>query len=183
MVYQHIIAMVVIWGLSSWGWALELSSRDIQQGVMLKSAQVFNGFGCEGKNYSPELHWRDAPKGTQSFAVTAYDPDAPTGSGWWHWVVFNIPKTIQSLPGNAGQVDGHLLPKKTIQGRNDFGIAGFGGACPPEGHGVHRYQFTVFALDVAELPLGKDATAAMVGYMIRSHALGSAQIESLFERK
>lgn len=163
-------------------WALELKSNEIKNGQSLKLEQVFNGIGCEGGNQSPSLSWSDIPKDTQSFAITAYDPDAPTGSGWWHWVVFNIPSKTKSLPAGAGDPNAHLMPKGAIQSRTDFGKPGYGGACPPVKHGVHRYQFTIYALDIESLPLDSNASAAMVGFMVGKHKLASATIEALYER-
>lgn len=109
-----------------------LSSPSIKPGSMLTDAQVFKGFGCEGRNISPALKWSGAPSGTKSYAVTVYDPDAPTGSGWWHWVVYNIPASASELPEGAGAADGKGLPAGAVQGRTDFGSAAFGGACPPQ---------------------------------------------------
>lgn len=97
---------------------------------MLEHEQVFNGFGCDGKNVSPALAWKNAPAGTKSFALMVHDPDAPTGSGWWHWVVYDLPASAHSLPAGAGSADGKLLPAGTVQGRTDFGSIGYGGACP-----------------------------------------------------
>lgn len=160
--------------------AFELTSADIKANKLLKMQQVFNGFGCKGQNQSPQLSWSNPPKGTKSFAIMAYDPDAPTGSGWWHWVAFNIPATTNNLPANASQ---NGLKSPVVQSRTDFGSYGYGGACPPPKHGPHRYQFTVFALDIAKIPLDKDASAAMAGFMIRQHRLDSATIEAIYERK
>jgi Raf kinase inhibitor-like YbhB/YbcL family protein len=148
----------------------------------LPEAHVYNGFGCEGGNRSPELHWQNAPAGTKSYAVTLYDPDAPTGSGWWHWVVYNIPAEVQSLPENAGNASGQGLPTGTLQGRTDFGSSGFGGACPPAGMGAHRYVMTIHALKVERLPVPADASPAMVGFMIHMNQLGAAVLQSNYGR-
>ncbi len=156
-----------------------LSSQDIQAGATLSNKQVFNGFGCKGGNESPELSWSGAPKNTKSFAITAYDPDAPTGSGWWHWVVFNIPSSTFHLASNAGS-NSRTIDDGSIQSRTDFGFTGFGGACPPVGDKAHRYQFTVYALDTEKLPLDKDASGALVGFYIHNHTLASASIEAKY---
>ncbi|GAA6141600.1 YbhB/YbcL family Raf kinase inhibitor-like protein [Hydrogenophaga sp. 5NK40-0174] len=161
--------------------AFSLSSTDVQPGKMLTINQVFKGFGCEGGNVSPALAWKNAPQGTQSFALTVYDPDAPTGSGWWHWMAYNIPVAVSSLPAGAGGVDA-VMPDGVVQVRNDFGVKGFGGACPPPGDKPHRYQFTIHALKVDKLELPADASAALVGYMINANKLGSASIEALYQR-
>ncbi len=159
-----------------------LKSADVKPGASLTEAQVFNGFGCTGGNVSPQLSWSDAPKDTKSFVVTVYDPDAPTGSGWWHWVVFNIPATATEIPQGAGSGKGGL-PEGAIQGRTDFGAPGFGGACPPPGDKPHRYVFTVWALKVEKLDLTADSPAAMVGYMTRANSLGSATFTATYGRK
>lgn len=161
---------------------MSISSSDIQQGKMMSSAHEFKGFGCQGENLSPQLSWQGAPEKTRSFAVTAYDPDAPTGSGWWHWVLVNIPSDTADLPRGAGQPDQLSLPVGSQQFRTDYGVKGFGGACPPPGHGVHRYQFTVFALDTEKLELPAEASAALVGYYLNAHKLDSVTLEALYER-
>ena len=161
----------------------ELSSPTIKPGSMLSEAQVFKGFGCEGKNISPALKWSGAPKDTKSFAVTVYDPDAPTGSGWWHWVVFNIPASVSELPEGAGAADGKALPAGAVQGRTDFGAPGFGGACPPKGDKPHRYVFTVHALKTDKIDVPPEATAALVGFMLTANRLGKASFEARYGRK
>jgi len=161
----------------------KLESPTIKPGAMLTDAQVFNGFGCDGKNVSPALQWSGAPAGTKSFAVTLYDPDAPTGSGWWHWVVFNIPAGTTSLAEGAGSPDGGKLPPGAAQGKTDFGSPGFGGACPPKGDKPHRYIFTVFALKTDKIDAPADASPAMVGSMIRTKAVSSATLTAKYGRK
>lgn len=161
----------------------ELSSPGIQPGSTLTEAQVFNGFGCSGKNISPALNWRGAPAGTKSFAVTVYDPDAPTGSGWWHWVAYNVPATATGLAEGAGTADGQALPAGTVQGRTDFGAPGFGGACPPPGDKPHRYRFTVYALKTEKIEVPPDASAALVGFMIHANQLAKASFTAKYGRK
>ena len=161
---------------------MQLSSPTIKPGSTLTDAQVFKGFGCEGKNISPALKWSGAPKDTKSFAITVYDPDAPTGSGWWHWVVYNLPATVTELPEAAGAADGKLLPAGAVQGRTDFGAPGFGGACPPKGDKAHRYIFTVHALKVEKLGLPADPTAALIGFMLHANGLGKASFEAKYGR-
>ncbi|MBB4228842.1 YbhB/YbcL family Raf kinase inhibitor-like protein [Rhizobium mongolense] len=159
---------------------MKLTSKDLTPGKPMADAQVFKGFGCDGGNVSPNLSWSGAPAGTKSFAIMAYDPDAPTGSGWWHWTVFNLPSTASELPTGAGS-DGEL-PEGAVQGRTDFGMSGYGGACPPVGHGPHRYQFTVYALSLDKLPLDEKAPAAMVGFFVRANTLDQASIEVTYQR-
>jgi hypothetical protein len=160
-----------------------LGSPTIKPGATLTEAQVFNGFGCTGKNISPALSWSGAPAGTKSFAVTVYDPDAPTGSGWWHWVVYNLPATTTQLAEGAGSVDGKGLPAGAAQGRTDFGTAAFGGACPPAGDKPHRYVFTVYALKTEKLDIPADGTAALVGFMVNANKLGEAKFVARYGRK
>ncbi len=159
---------------------LTLKSKDIKGQLSLN--EVFNGFGCTGKNISPELSWEGAPAGTKSFAITVYDPDAPTGSGWWHWIVFNIPKEVQHLAAGAGDASKKLLPSGAVQNIIDYGFAGFGGACPPRGDKAHRYIFTVHALDVEKLDLDGKQSAAIAGYYINSHTISKASLISYFGR-
>ena len=149
--------------------------------------QVFNSFGCTGKNISPELVWANPPSGTKSFAITVYDPDAPTGSGWWHWTVFNIPAKIRSLregenfkPYKKGE---ELISyESTTQGRTDFGKSGYGGPCPPEGDQPHHYIFTLYAIKEAKLPLNKDSSGAMVGYTLKQNMIEKLSVTAMFGR-
>jgi hypothetical protein len=160
----------------------KLSSPDIKAGGTIPASFEFNGFGCTGENKSPVLDWKDAPQGTKSFAVTVYDPDAPTGSGWWHWMAYNIPATVNHLASDAGQVDGHLLPAGSVQNRNDYGVAAWGGTCPPPGDKPHHYIFTVYALKLDRLMLPADATAALAGYMIHGNVIGKASFTATYGR-
>ena len=138
--------------------------------------QVFNGFGCMGLNISPDLYWENPPKETKSFAITMYDPDAPTGSGWWHWLVFDIPNSTSSLVENAGNLDENLLPKGVIQSLTDFGKVGYGGPWPPQGHGFHTYIITIHALKVDKLNLEANTNPALVGYMINANTIEKSSI-------
>lgn len=159
-----------------------LSSPTIKPGSTLTEAHVFKGFGCDGRNVSPALKWSGAPKDTRSFAVQVYDPDAPTGSGWWHWVVYNVPASATELAEGAGTPDGKGLPAGSLQGRTDFGAPGFGGACPPKGNKPHRYIFTVHALKTEKLEVPPDATAALIGFMVNANSLGTASFTAKYGR-
>ncbi|MBX3737362.1 MAG: kinase inhibitor [Candidatus Didemnitutus sp.] len=151
-----------------------LLSTELTAGGRLPEAQVLDGFGYHGGNRSPHLRWENAPAGAKSFVVTLYDPDAPTGSGWWHWVVIDLPADTRELTaGASGQVG--ALPRGAREMRTDFGTARYGGAAPPPGP-AHRYVFTVHALDVSRLDVPDDASAAMVGFFVHQHALGSATL-------
>ncbi|HEY5020016.1 MAG TPA: YbhB/YbcL family Raf kinase inhibitor-like protein [Steroidobacteraceae bacterium] len=165
---------------SAAGFSLDIPT--IKPHSTLSEAQVYNSFGCKGKNISPAMTWSGAPDGTKSFAVTVYDPDAPTGSGWWHWVLYNIPATVRALPEHAGDVDGRQLPSGAAQGRTDFGTPGFGGACPPAGDRPHRYIFTVYALKTEKIDVPPGSTAAMVGYMLNANQLAKSSVTALYGR-
>ena len=160
----------------------KLTSPQLTDGGRLGDGQVFNAFGCSGGNVSPELDWSSAPEGTKSFAVTVYDPDAPTGSGWWHWVIFNIPAQTHALVKNASDPHSGLAPAGSIQSRTDFGTTGFGGACPPPGDKPHRYIFTVYALKSEKIDLDSQASGAMVGYFVISNSLASASVTAFYGR-
>jgi hypothetical protein len=172
------VASFILFASSTW--AFELSSPDVADGKILKATQVANTFGCTGGNLSPALNWKNAPAGTRSFAVTVYDPDAPTGSGWWHWQAYDIPATVTSLP--AAAVVKTALPEGTKQSRNDSGAHNFGGACPPPGDKPHHYVFTVHALKVDKLEVPEDASAALIGFMLHATGLGTAKITALYSR-
>jgi hypothetical protein len=178
--------VVAIGALASAGSAsaqrFSATSPDIHPGRKIAAAQVFNGMGCSGNNISPALEWHGAPVKTKSYAITAYDPDAPTGSGWWHWVVYDIPANVTKLPAGAGDGSKHLLPQGAVQGNTDFGIAGYGGPCPPAGDKPHHYHFTVFALDTDKLDIPASATAAYVGFNLHAHTLAKAEIVALYGR-
>lgn len=145
--------------------------------------EEFNGFGCTGENQSPQLSWENTPEGTKSFAITMYDPDAPTGSGWWHWVVFDIPADVKSIVENAGNIEKGLMNKAAIQSLTNYGVAGYGGPCPPENHGIHQYVITVHALKVDKLGLDENTNPAIVGYYLWNNTIAKASIVTYYERK
>src|SRR6266566_2672649 len=160
---------------------LTVTSTNISPGGKIADAQVYNSFGCKGGNVSPELSWGSAPAGTRSFALLMHDPDAPTGSGWWHWVVYNIPAGLKSLPAGAGDPQKNLLPAGAVQGRTDFGTSGYGGPCPPPGK-PHHYYLRLYALKVARLDVPADATAAYIGFTVRSQSLAKAELMGVYGR-
>jgi Raf kinase inhibitor-like YbhB/YbcL family protein len=159
--------------------SFEVHSALVTPGSTLAHDQAYNGFGCSGKNISPPLAWSGAPSATQSFAVTVFDPDAP-GSGWWHWVVYDIPASVTELPQGAGGPGGKL-PAGAVQGRTDFGTSGYGGPCPPPGK-PHRYIFTVYALKAAKLDVPAGTSAARAGSIINANTLASASFTALYGR-
>lgn len=151
-------------------------------GGQATAIEEFNGFGCTGENQSPQLAWSNEPQGTKSFAITMYDPNAPTGSGWWHWVVFDIPANVKELVSNAGSIEANLAPIGTIQSVTNYGVGGYGGPCPPEGHGLHQYVITVHALKTDKLGLDANTNPAVVGYYLWNNTLAKASIVSYYER-
>jgi Raf kinase inhibitor-like YbhB/YbcL family protein len=163
--------------------SMALTSSDIQAGATIKDEQVFNSFGCTGQNISPALSWSGVPASAKSLALTVYDPDAPTGSGWWHWIVFDIPPSATGLPKNAGNVSNHLAPAGSVQSRTDFGTPGWGGPCPPQGDPPHHYIFTIYALDVDHIGANAEASAAFIGYNLHFHTLDKASFTGLYGRK
>ena len=158
----------------------KLTSTELSPGATIAAAQVFNGFGCQGGNVSPALAWSGAPADTKSFALMVHDPDAPTGSGWWHWIVYDLPPATSALAGSIGRAA--ALPPGAVEARNDFGTRGFGGACPPAGDKPHRYVFTVYALKVDKLDVPLDASAALVGFAINANRIGKASITARYGR-
>jgi Raf kinase inhibitor-like YbhB/YbcL family protein len=159
-----------------------LRSTDIAPGSTIGAEHVYKGFGCSGGNRSPELVWSHPPAGTKSFAVTVFDPDAPTGKGWWHWLVVNIPADVNELPADAGNAAGTSLPKGAKQVRSDFGTPAYGGPCPPAGDKPHHYVFTVYALKTQKLDVPGDATAASAGDMINANQIGKATFTAMYGR-
>jgi Raf kinase inhibitor-like YbhB/YbcL family protein len=162
--------------------AFSLTSTDMSEGSTLATPQLSGVFGAGGSDLSPHLSWAGFPLETQSFAVTCFDPDAPTGSGFWHWTVFDIASSVTSLAAGAGAADGSGLPAGAKQVRNDAGIAGFLGAAPPPGHGTHRYIFAVHALSVAQLGPDDSVSNAIVGFNMFGKVLARATLTAVFER-
>jgi Raf kinase inhibitor-like YbhB/YbcL family protein len=158
-----------------------LTSADITDGAPLKMAQVSGIMGAGGEDVSPQLSWSGFPEGTRSFAVTIFDPDAPTASGFWHWAVANLPATVTELPAGAG--DGSELPGEALTLVNDAGMRRYVGAAPPAGHGHHRYFVAVHALDVDKLDLSEDASPAYLGFNLFMHAIARAVIHGTYEQR
>ena len=167
---------------SQGGGSLRLSSTDVRANSRVPDRHVFNGMGCTGANVSPALSWSGAPSGTKSFAVTVYDPDAPTGSGWWHWLIYNIPASANGLPADAGNPEKNVAPAGSVQGNTDFGARGYGGPCPPPGDKPHRYVFTVFALKTEKVEVPANATAAMVGFNLNANVLAKDSLVATYGR-
>lgn len=152
--------------------ALSLTSTDITQNSNLKIEQVANSFGCSGKNMSPQLSWKNAPTKTKSFAITSYDPDAPTGSGFWHWIVYDINKNTTSIITEASNTAN--MPQNSVEAINDANMKGYLGGCPPIGR--HRYVFTIYALDIDKIPVNDKDSSAMLRFKIMHHVIAKASI-------
>ena len=159
-----------------------LSSNAIAADAAIASSFEFNGFGCNGRNQSPALVWADVPLEARSLALTAYDPDAPTGSGWWHWFVVDLPLGLNGLAADAGAEGGAQLPAGARHIRNDYGAYAWGGMCPPAGDKPHRYVFTLHALSVPRLDIPDDASAALAGFMVNAHSLAKASFTVTYGR-
>ncbi|HZZ50984.1 MAG TPA: YbhB/YbcL family Raf kinase inhibitor-like protein [Pseudonocardia sp.] len=163
--------------------SFSLTSTDTTDGGTLTESQLSGAFGVPGgKDISPQLSWSGAPEGTKSYAVTCFDPDAPTGSGFWHWAVANIPANVTELASGAGTPDSGAVPDGALTLANDGGMRGFVGAAPPPGHGEHRYYFTVHAVDVDALELPDSASPAFLGFNLFSHTLGRATLTAVYGR-
>ncbi|NMN98655.1 YbhB/YbcL family Raf kinase inhibitor-like protein [Antrihabitans stalactiti] len=160
----------------------ELTSEDVTDGQPLPNDQVSGIMGAGGRDISPQLSWSGFPPETKSFAVTIYDPDAPTASGFWHWVVANVPGSTTSLPRGAGTDASLGLPHGALTLRNDAGLDRYVGAAPPAGHGPHRYFIAVHAVDVASLEIDENATPAYLGFNLFSHAIARAYIVGTYEQ-
>ena len=148
-----------------------VTSDDVAHGELLSNNHVYNSFGMSGENISPQLSWSGFPAATRSFAVTIFDPDAPTGSGFWHWLVIDLPATVTSLPSGAGAGD-LSLPEGAFHVRNDYMSKDFGGAAPPQGDPPHRYVIAVHAVDTGKLGIDSDVSPAVAGFNLRFHTIG-----------
>lgn len=160
--------------LAALGNAQNFTLKSASLGGQATQKEFYNGFGCTGENVSPQLSWENAPAGTKYFAVTMYDKDAPTGSGFWHWVIFNIPADVKELQEGAGDPSKNLAPKEAVQSMTDFGKTGYGGPCPPPG-APHQYLITVYALK-DKIDLDKNTNPALVGFNLNSNMLAKASI-------
>ncbi len=173
---KPLFLLVSVFLLSSSAFALGLKSNDIKSGAKIGDDFVYNGMDCKGQNQSPELHWTGVPKDTKSIAVTVYDPDAPTGSGWWHWIVVNLPATTTSL-ARGWKAEG----SGATEIPSDFGAGAYGGPCPPPGK-PHHYHFTVYALKTEKIEIPAGASHAMARFMINANTIAKASLVAIYGR-
>lgn len=177
--YQTLLSIAIMaCSCSAWAADFSLQVKGLDKDGSFSQQHVLSenyGFGCTGKNLSPELVWHHAPKDTKSFVLTIYDKDAPTGLGWVNWQVVNIPAHVNRLPMGIN-AENDKLPQGALQTRTDFGVAGYGGACPPQGE-KHRYEITLTALKVDKLPqVTTDSMPALVGFFTKANAIGEAKV-------
>lgn len=175
-----IFLLLSINSFSSHAAEFQVFSRALETKVF-KTKYIFKGFGCTGENTSPDISWKNPPTGTKSFAVTMFDPDAPTGSGWWHWLIANIPANVDKLDEGVN-LEKTKLPSGAVLGRTDFGVSNYGGPCPPVGDRPHRYEIKVFALKVDRLDLSEESSGAMFGYFLNQNKLAVASVIATFGR-
>ena len=168
----HFEQMLLKWTPDLMPPSFTLHSEDL--GGVVSAPQRHTSVG--GGNRSPQLSWTNPPEGTKSFAITIHDRDAPTGSGFWHWLAVNLPASVMDVPADAGNPDSRLMPDQVVQIRNDAGFAGYSGSFPPPGHGWHLYLVTVYALDTDSLPVRPDTPAAQVGFQLWQHTLEKAAL-------
>jgi hypothetical protein len=157
-----------------------LKTSSFDPSKTLPNKFVFNSSGCSGDNVSPELEWTGAPKATKSFAITVFDPDAPTDKGWWHWTVANIPADVTTI--EEGASNNNKLPMGAVEGKTDFGTSGYGGACPPPGHKAHRYIFTVYALKTDRINIDKNTSGEAIDNQINANAIAKASFTVKYGR-
>lgn len=162
---------------------MTIASLDFQERVMIEEKNIFNGFGCDGENLIPQFSIDNVPSDAKSLAITIYDPDAPTGSGWWHWIVYDISPSLKNVCDDSVKKSATEVFGKNVKfGKNDFGTFEYGGPCPPAGHGEHRYILTVYALKVEKLDVPENATAALIGFNICANVIEKASITAIYKR-
>ena len=179
----HVCTALALMALAGPAWAFEISSPAIGKDKTIQDKYTANSFGCSGQNVSLPLTWKNVPSGTKSLALTMYDPDAPTGSGFWHWSVVNIPVSTTSLPEDAGATGNAKLPAGAVQARSDAGSAAYFGPCPPKGDKPHRYIITIFAVKTDKLNVSPDTSGAVVGFMLHFNTLAKASVTYTYGRK
>lgn len=161
---------------------LTVTSNAFKHGETMPQPTLFDGMGVGGGNRSPHIAWSGAPASTKSYAIVLHDPDAPTGTGFFHWILFNIPASVTQLPEGAGAKDSARVPVGAAHGHTDFGGTGYGGPAPPPGHGPHHYNFHVYALDVPKIDAGESSTAALVRFLMLGHVVGEGVLTGIYER-
>lgn len=176
-----LVATLAVTVLAGPALAFEISSPAIGGDNTIPDKYVANGFGCSGGNVSLPLEFKDVPANAKSLALTMFDPDAPTGSGFWHWLIVNMPPSTTGLPEGAGSTDPSGLPQGAVQARGDAGVSGYFGPCPPEGD-THHYIITVFAVDADKLDIDANTSGAVVGFMLHFHTIDKASVTYTYGR-
>jgi Raf kinase inhibitor-like YbhB/YbcL family protein len=177
-----VVLGLALLGLAGPAAAFEISSPAVGADGKIPLKYTANAFGCHGKNVSLPLVWKGVPPGAKSLTLTVYDPDAPTGSGFWHWLVANIPVKTTKLAENAGAKGGRRLPKGAVHARNDASTAAYFGPCPPKGDKPHRYVVTIYAVKVPKLKVGPGTSGAVVGFMLHFNAIAKASVTYTYGR-
>ncbi len=177
-----LVAFFVSCSMNSANAKFKISSTEIAPNSAIKSKHVFNGFGCTGENIFPKITWENVPANAKSLALTVYDPDAPTGSGWWHYVAINIPANYTTIAPEIAAQNKFNVNDGIRQIRNDFGTFSFGGPCPPVGHTAHRYIFTIYALKTDKIDIAENSTAALAGYMINQNVISKTSFTAFYKR-
>ncbi len=179
---QHFCAALVMAALAGPAWSMEISSPAVGGDGVIPDKYTANGFGCSGENVSLPLEWSGVPADAQSLAITMYDPDAPTGSGFWHWLAVNLPPSTTELTEGAGAVGDASLPDGAVHARGDAGVASYFGPCPPAGDTPHHYVVTIFAVDTDKLDVSNETSGAVVGFMLHFHTLEKASATYTYGR-
>jgi Raf kinase inhibitor-like YbhB/YbcL family protein len=177
-----LLAATAMTTLAGPAWAMEISSPAIGSDGTIPLKYTANAFGCNGENVSLPLEWKAVPAEAKSLAVTMYDPDAPTGSGFWHWLVVNLPVSATGLAEGVGEPGNAKLPAGGVQARGDAGVAGYFGPCPPEGDAPHRYIFTIFAVKADKLDINADTSGAVVGFNLHFNTIDKASVTYTYGR-
>jgi Raf kinase inhibitor-like YbhB/YbcL family protein len=174
------ILLAFCWSLTLNAQTFTLKSNEL--GGQATEQNILNGSGCTGSNLSPQLYWENPPIGTKSYAVTLFDEDAPTGSGWWHWLIFDIPLQVKELKKGVGNISLKTAPSGSVQSITDFKSCGYNGPCPPAGDKAHRYVITVYALKTEKLGIDTTANPALVGFLLNQNAIEKASIMFYYKR-
>jgi Raf kinase inhibitor-like YbhB/YbcL family protein len=179
---KRLYLLIAILGCTVPAFAQTFTLKSRELGGQATNKQVLNGFGCSGENHSPQFFWEHPPQNTKSFALTIFDESAPTGSGWWHWLIFDMSRNVTGLKSGAGNTASKLAPPGAIQSVNDFKTFGYGGPCPPEGGGIHKYVVTLYALKSEKLGIDSTSNPALVGFLLNQNVIEKATLVFYYKR-